>query len=85
MKKGFRGSSHLPRCLPPLFCVRPRVGAFLLVIDGDDDAYDGEDHGSGDEDVDDDHDDADDGEDDDDDDDFSCPSEHHHSITAFKC
>ena len=82
MKKGFRGSFHLPRCLPALLGVRPRVRAFLLVIDG-------EDHGGGDEDVDDDHVDddlvdADDGEDDDDDD-FSCPSEHHHSITAFKC
>ena len=84
MKKGFRGSFHLPRCLPALLGVRPRVGAFLLVIDGDVDAYDGEDHGGGDEDVDDDHVDADDGEDDDDDD-FSCPSEHHHRITAFKC
>ena len=48
MKKGFRGSFHLPRCLPALLGVRPRVGAFLLVIDG-------EDHGGGDEDVDDDH------------------------------
>ena len=70
--------------------MRPRVGAVLLVIDGDVDADNGEDHGSGEEDVDDDHVDddhvdADDGEDNDDDDDFSCSSEHHHSITAFKC
>ena len=86
MKKGFRGSFHLPRCLPALLClVGPRVGAFLLVIDGDVDADDGEDGGGGDEDVDNGDDvDADDGGNDDDN--FSCPPQHHHCITAFnKC
>ena len=65
--------------------MRPRVGAVLLVIDGNVDADNGEDDGCCDKDVDDDGDDvdADDGEDDDDD--FSCLSEHHHCITAFKC
>ena len=80
-EKCFKESFHLPRCLPALLCVRPRVGAVLLVIHGDVDADNGEDDGGCDKDVDDDGGDVDA----DDDDDSSCLSEHHHCITAFKC